>query len=70
MILGEWERRLSRFEAAKARFARLQPLVDTLVSSQERSRARRQYAAEIAQQRQLIADGDADRHLAVAIDAP
>ena len=70
MMLGEWERRLSRFDAAKARFTRLQPWVDTLVSARERSRARRQYAAEIEQQLRLIAAGNASKQLAVAIDSP
>ena len=70
MMLGEWERRLSRFEAAQVRFTRLQPWVDTLVSSNERSRARRQYTAVIEQQLQLIAAGDASQQRAVNVDQP
>ena len=70
MLLGEWERRLSRFDAARARFERLQPLPERLVSSPDRERARRQYVAEIAQQLQLIADNSAMNTMAVDVDAP
>ncbi|MEG1681888.1 MAG: hypothetical protein RR326_17440, partial [Stenotrophomonas sp.] len=70
MLLGEWERRLSRFDAARARFERLQPLPEGLVLAQDRERARRQYVAEIAQQLQLIADNSAMNTMAVDADAP
>ena len=70
MLLGEWERRLSRFDAARARFERLQPLPERLVPGQDRERARRQYVAEIAQQLQLIADNSAVSTMAVDANAP
>lgn len=70
MLLGEWERRLSRFDAARARFERLQPLPERLVLGQDRERARRQYVAEIAQQLQLIADNSAMNTMAVDANAP
>ena len=70
MLLGEWERRLSRFDAARARFERLQPLPEGLVLAQDRERARRQYVAEIAQQLQLIADNSAMNTMAVDANAP
>ncbi|WP_296248497.1 hypothetical protein [uncultured Stenotrophomonas sp.] len=70
MLLGEWERRLSRFDAARARFERLQPLPERLVLAQDRERARRQYVAEIAQQLQLIAENSAMNTMAVDANAP
>lgn len=69
MLLGEWERRLSRFEAARARFERLQPLPERLVLAQDRERARRQYAGEIAQQLQLINDRNEMSTMAVNANA-
>jgi hypothetical protein len=70
MLLGEWERRLSRFEPARARFIRLQPQVAPLVAGQDRERVARQFAAEIAQQLQLIEAGDSRATMAVDADAP
>jgi len=70
MLRGEWERRLSRFDAARARFQRLQALPQQLLVAEERARARRQYSAEIEQQLQLIADGNAMSVMAVDADAP
>lgn len=69
MLLGEWERRLSRFDSARARFERLQPLPERLVLGQDRERARRQYVAEIAQQLQLIADNNPMNTMAVDANA-
>lgn len=70
MLLGEWERRLSHFDAARARFERLQPLPEKLVVGPESETSRRQYIAEIAQQLQLIADRNAMSTLAVDANAP
>ena len=70
MLLGEWERRLSRFDAARARFERLQPLPERLLLGLNRERARRQYVAEIAQQLQLIADNNPMNTMAVDANAP
>ncbi len=69
-MLGEWERRQSRFDAARARFTRLQPLVATLVTGEDRERVGRQVAAEIVQQLQLIGEGNPDNTMAVDVNAP
>lgn len=70
MLLGEWERRLSRFEPARARFNALLPQVAALVTGPDRERVARQYAAEIAQQLQLIDAGDSRSTMAVDANAP
>ncbi|MEN5209611.1 hypothetical protein ABE493_16025 [Stenotrophomonas terrae] len=70
MLLGEWERRLSQFDAARARFERLQPLPEQLVVGPDSESTRRQYAAEIAQQLQLIAANNAMSAMAVDANAP
>lgn len=70
MMLGEWERRLSRFDEARARFTRLQPQVGALVKGEERERARKQFAAEIEQQLQLIGEGNSMTVMAVDANAP
>lgn len=70
MLLGEWERRLSRFDSARTRFQRLQTLPQQLVLGEDRARAQRQYVAEIEQQLQLIADGNALNVMAVDANAP
>ncbi len=70
MLLGEWERRLSRFEPARARFNALLPQVAALVTGPDRERVARQYAAEIAQQLQLIDAGDSRTTMAVDANAP
>lgn len=70
MLLGEWERRLSQFDAARARFERLQPLPEKLVVGPDSESTRRQYAAEIAQQLQLIAANNAMSAMAVDANAP
>ncbi len=70
MLLGEWERRLSRFDAARTRFERLQPLPGRLLTGPDHEHARRQYIAEIAQQLQLIADRSAVNTMAVDANAP
>lgn len=56
LLLGEWERRLARFDQARARFQRLQPLAEELVPGEDRRRALAQYQVEIRQQLALIAD--------------
>ena len=70
MLLGEWERRLSRFEPARARFNALLPQVAALVTGPDRERVARQYAAEIAQQLELIDAGDSRSTMAVDANAP
>ncbi|WP_427852443.1 hypothetical protein [Stenotrophomonas acidaminiphila] len=70
MLLGEWERRLSRFEPARARFNGLLPQVQALVTGPDRERVARQFAAEIAQQLQLIDAGDSRSTMAVDANAP
>ncbi|MGE4459584.1 MAG: hypothetical protein AB7D31_10025 [Stenotrophomonas sp.] len=70
MLLGEWERRLSRFEPARARFNGLLPQVEALVTGPDRERVARQFAAEIAQQLQLIDAGDSRSTMAVDANAP
>ena len=70
MLLGEWERRLSQFDAARARFERLQPLPEQLVVGPDSESTRRQYAAEIAQQLQLIAASNPMSAMAVDANAP
>ncbi|WP_313254986.1 hypothetical protein [Stenotrophomonas sp.] len=70
MILGEWERRLSRFDAARARFTGLQPQVEALVVGEDSQRSARQFRAEIAQQLQLIEQGDNADTVAVDANAP
>lgn len=70
MLLGEWERRLSKFEPARARFLRLQPQVAVLVKGEDNARTGKQFAAEIAQQLQLIDAGDSRATMAVDADAP
>lgn len=70
MLLGEWERRLSRFEPARARFNALLPQVAALVTGPDRERMARQYAAEIAQQLELIDAGDSRSTMAVDANAP
>lgn len=69
-ILGEWERRQSRFDAARARFTRLQPQVDGLVTGEDSERIRRQVAAELVQQLQLIQARNPADTMAVDADAP
>ncbi|GAB3511711.1 hypothetical protein [Pseudoxanthomonas daejeonensis] len=61
LIRGEWERRTSRFDAARARFEHLQPLPPQLVGDAD---ARAQYASEVAQQLALVEQGDARRTMA------
>lgn len=70
MLLGEWERRLSRFEPARARFNGLLPQVEALVTGPDRERVAKQFAAEIAQQLQLIDAGDSRSTMAVDGNAP
>jgi hypothetical protein len=69
MILGEWERRLSQFESARARFVGLQPQVVELVKGEGSERASKQFAAEIAQQLQLIDEGNSRATMAVDANA-
>ena len=69
MIRGEWERRTSRFEQARLRFERLQPLPERLVAA-ERAWVRAQYRVEIAQQLERVADGDTRSVLAREAPAP
>lgn len=69
MMRGEWERRQSRFEPARARFLRLQPQVATLVAGEASGRTQKQFSAEITQQLQLIDAGNNQSVLAVDADA-